>query len=174
MKQKRVTAGCIRQLVVLYIKDQVVWEFAWADSALVFLDEWSSYRGGCFNRFDCNTFKLIQNNFVYLMEKWVQIFKCIISHSSTKSLVPPLHKFTIWSLDLFFPFFWETYQWCVLNDLSIFRDGKKIVPLESTIAFCLLFIAWVKKVCYERKVRKDVFFIVHWSVATHMFLLYKL
>ena len=31
----------------------IVWEFAWADSALVVLDEWSSYRGGRLNRFDC-------------------------------------------------------------------------------------------------------------------------
>ena len=30
-----------------------VWELAWAYSALVVLDELSSYRGGCLNRFDC-------------------------------------------------------------------------------------------------------------------------
>ena len=30
----------------------VVWEFAWADSALVVLDEWLFYRGGCLNSFD--------------------------------------------------------------------------------------------------------------------------
>ena len=29
-----------------------VWEFAWADSALVVLDEWSSFRDGRLNRFD--------------------------------------------------------------------------------------------------------------------------
>ena len=29
-------------------------EFTWVDSALVVLDEWSSYRGGCLNMFDCN------------------------------------------------------------------------------------------------------------------------
>ena len=33
----------------------IVWEFAWADSALIILDEWSFYRGGHLNRFDCNT-----------------------------------------------------------------------------------------------------------------------
>ena len=32
----------------------VAWEIAWVDSALVVLDEWSSYRGGHLNRFDCN------------------------------------------------------------------------------------------------------------------------
>ena len=32
----------------------IVWEFAWADSALVVLDEWSIYRGCRMNRFDCN------------------------------------------------------------------------------------------------------------------------
>ena len=31
----------------------VVQEFAWADSALVILDEWSSYRGGHLSRFNC-------------------------------------------------------------------------------------------------------------------------
>ena len=31
----------------------VVWEIAWVDSALIALDEWSSYRGGRLNRFDC-------------------------------------------------------------------------------------------------------------------------
>ena len=30
-----------------------LWGFAWADSTLVFLEEWSSYRGGCLNRLDC-------------------------------------------------------------------------------------------------------------------------
>ena len=30
----------------------IVWEFAWADSALVVLDEWSPYRGDHLNRFD--------------------------------------------------------------------------------------------------------------------------
>ena len=29
-------------------------EFAWVDSGSVVLDEWSSYRGGRLNRFDCN------------------------------------------------------------------------------------------------------------------------
>ena len=47
----------------------IVREFAWVDSALAILYKWSSYRGGCLNRFDCNALKLIQNNFVCLMEK---------------------------------------------------------------------------------------------------------
>ena len=41
-----------------------------------------------------------------------------------------------------------------MDDLSIFwEDGKKIVPLESRIAFCQLSIVRAEKVCYERKVR---------------------
>ena len=32
----------------------IAWEFAWTDSALAVLDEWSSYRGRSLNRFDCN------------------------------------------------------------------------------------------------------------------------
>ena len=96
--------GCFRQaffiwetkmwsLVTLdrwpYYRVKILCEFAWADSVLV-LDKWSSYRSGHLNRFDWNA---------------LMIFKCIIFHSSTKSLVPPLHKFTIWNLDLFFTLF---------------------------------------------------------------------
>ena len=33
----------------------IIWEFAWADSALVILDEWSSYRGGHLSRFYCKS-----------------------------------------------------------------------------------------------------------------------
>ena len=32
----------------------IVWEMAWADSALVILVKWSSYRGGGVSRFDCS------------------------------------------------------------------------------------------------------------------------
>ena len=35
----------------------IVWEFAGADSALVVLDKWSSYRGGCLNRFNYNVLR---------------------------------------------------------------------------------------------------------------------
>ena len=31
----------------------LVWELGRADSALVVLDEWLPYRGGCLSRFDC-------------------------------------------------------------------------------------------------------------------------
>ena len=31
---------------------KIVWEFAWADSALVVLDKWPSYRGGHLSSFD--------------------------------------------------------------------------------------------------------------------------
>ena len=82
---------------------------------------------------------------------WVQMFKCIISHSSTKSMVLPLHKFTIRKLDLLFTFFGK------LNSLDItVYLLKKIVPQESRIAFCQLFIARVKEVCYETKVQGEL------------------
>ena len=35
----------------------IVWELAWADSALVVLGEWSTYRGGHMSRFDCISFQ---------------------------------------------------------------------------------------------------------------------
>ena len=38
----------------------IVWELAWADSALVVLQECFSYRGGRINRFDCK-YKTIKN-----------------------------------------------------------------------------------------------------------------
>ena len=49
-------AGCLRQVVVLCIT--IVWELAWADSTLIVLDEWSSYRGACISRFDCTAIKI--------------------------------------------------------------------------------------------------------------------
>ena len=120
----------------------IVRKFAGADSALVISDEWSSDRGDRLRRFDCN--------FICLMEKWVQIFKCKISHSSTKSLVPTLHKFTIQNFDLFFPFLEKTL--CTYWLVNIWRGWKNIVPPETRIAFCRLFIVPVKTVCYEYKV----------------------
>ena len=49
---KKVVAHRVRQLVVLCSNDCT--EFAWVDPALVVLDDWSSYRGGCLNMFDCS------------------------------------------------------------------------------------------------------------------------
>ena len=48
---KIVLAGRVRQVFFLTVK--IVWEFAGADSGLVVLDDWLSYRGGHFKRFDC-------------------------------------------------------------------------------------------------------------------------
>ena len=36
-----------------------VWELAWADSALVVLGEWSSYKGGRISRFDCSKITMV-------------------------------------------------------------------------------------------------------------------
>ena len=44
-------AGRVRQVAILYSND--CQGIAWADSALVVLDDWSSYRGGRLNMFDC-------------------------------------------------------------------------------------------------------------------------
>ena len=79
----------------------------------------------------------------------------IISYSSTKSMVPPLYKFTTQNLDLIFPSFRLTLlctQWLV----NILGRWKKIVPSESRIAFCQHFKVRVKKVCYEKKVRGEL------------------
>ena len=79
------------------------------------------------------------------------------SHGSKKSLVPPLHKFTIRNLDLFFPFFGKLNSLNSVVYLVTCRYfetmEEKFVPSESRVAFCRLFIVRVKKVCYEREVR---------------------
>ena len=95
------------------------------------------------------------------MEKSVQIFKCIISHSSTKFLVPPLHKFTIRNLDLIIFLFGGKLN---LLNIAVYlltsqyfgRMEKRFFSSESRIAFCQLFIVRVKMVCYERKVRGEL------------------
>ena len=46
-------AGRVKQVVVLY--SNYCTGIVGVDSALVVLDEWSSYRGGRLNMFDCNT-----------------------------------------------------------------------------------------------------------------------
>ena len=60
-------SGCFRQVFFhLVTSDRcssftvtIAWEFALADPALVDLDDWSSYRGGCLNRFDCSCVSLL-------------------------------------------------------------------------------------------------------------------
>ena len=79
------------------------------------------------------------------MEKSVQIFKNINLHSSTKSSVPPLHKFIIQNLDLFFSLFWElklSSPNSAVYLLTCQYSGRmeKIVLLECRIAFCRLFV----------------------------------
>ena len=49
-------AGRARQVVVLYSNDCI--GICLGDSALVILDEWSSYGGGRLSRFDCIHFLL--------------------------------------------------------------------------------------------------------------------
>ena len=88
------------------------------------------------------------------MEKWVQILKCIISLSFTKSLIQTLRKFNIRNLDLFCPFFGKNAVY--LLTCQHFEMEKKFVPSESRIAFCRLFIVRVQNVCYEQKVRGEI------------------
>ena len=97
---------------------------------------------------------------------------------STKSLVPPLHKFTIQNSLNYFPFcrklnllnitvYWLTCQYCG-------RVEKKIVLSETRIVFCGLFLVRGKKVCYERKVQGELLgccFHCTMDWPCHMFLL---
>ena len=57
------------------------------------------------------------------------------------------------------------------------RMEKKILPTESRIAFCRLFIVRVNKVCYERKVRGEIlgcFFALYTGVSPPKCSHYKL
>ena len=49
-------AGRVKQVqvTILYSNDCTAIHLGGLDSALVVLDEWSSYRGGRLNMFDCN------------------------------------------------------------------------------------------------------------------------
>ena len=68
---------------------------------------------------------------VMLHINWVQMFKCIISHSSKKSLVPPLHKFTIQKLFIFFSFFGKLnlLNMCTYWLVNISGGWKKNCPI---------------------------------------------
>ena len=127
---KKVVAGHIRQAVVLYSKDYT--RICLSGLSIGHLRQVVVLQGWSFEQVWLQCFNLIQNNLVCLMEKWVQIFKCIISHSSTKSLVLLLHKFTIWNLDLFFSLFWDTKFASVLCTywlVNILGGWKKTCPV---------------------------------------------
>ena len=47
----------------------IVWGFAWVDSALVVFHEWSSYGGGCLNRFDCSSLQINMKNYRNIASK---------------------------------------------------------------------------------------------------------
>ena len=83
---KKVVAGHFRQVVILHSNDCTgIWlgRFSLCCLRVVVLHRCP------FEQVWLQYFKLIQNTFDCLMEKLVQIFKCIISQSSAKSLVPP-------------------------------------------------------------------------------------
>ena len=69
-------AGCFRHVVVLWLVT-IVWEFALVDSALVVLDEWSSYRGGRWNRFDWATYSVWKAYLLPLKFCWFRSFNSI-------------------------------------------------------------------------------------------------
>ena len=61
----------------------IVWELTWADSALVVLDEWSSYRVGRLSRFDCNIFEKKKKKIVAT----AFVFYCDAKHSHNLFIV---------------------------------------------------------------------------------------
>ena len=113
---------------------------------------------------------------------WVQMFKCIISHSSTKSLVPPLHKFTIRKLDLFlFPFFGKLnslYIAVYLLTCQYFgRMEKKIFRRKVGLHFAKFSQFQLRRYAMKGRSKgkfQEVIFIVHWSGSAHRCLLQAL
>ena len=61
-RQKKVVAGRVKQVVVLFSNDCTGIRRGIL-SALVVLDEWWSYRGGRLNRFVCNALKVVSATF---------------------------------------------------------------------------------------------------------------
>ena len=53
----------------------IVWEFDWADSALVVSYEWLSYRGGRLSRFDCTVLEWNRLNKSRLQSKTIMSFR---------------------------------------------------------------------------------------------------
>ena len=128
----------------------------------VFL-RWIKFFSGCFRQafFDLGDKK-----------KWSLV------HSSTKYLVPPLHKFTIQNLDLIFSLFGK------LNPLKIAvylltcqyfgRMGKKLSLWKVGLHFADFSQFELRRYAMKGKSEgnfQDVFFIVHRNDSTHMFLL---
>ena len=71
------------------------------------------------------------------MEKWFQIFKCIISYSSTKFLISPLHKFTI-QLTVF-----KSPVISLIENASITMLTCIILNLNSTGAVPFITLTWL-------------------------------
>ena len=77
----------------------LVWELAWANSALVILEEWLSYRGGCLRRFDYtyNASRVISQYLKPLHENGYKINDTQTFASMIKNQIPlsPLSKWRI-------------------------------------------------------------------------------
>ena len=80
--------------------------------------------------------------------KWVQIFKCIISHSSTNTWFHYYLNSPSETSTYLFHFFGKLNSLksaMYLLTCQYFGMEKKIVLSESRVAFCRLFIVWIKK-----------------------------
>ena len=66
----------------------IVWEFAWLDSVLFFLDEWFSYGGRCLNRFDCTCYFIV-------LDSTLDAQQCGINFSALKIIFHTCEKWRI-------------------------------------------------------------------------------
>ena len=64
----------------------IVWQFAWAYSTLFVLYEWSSYRGGRLNRFDCTLITSANQNKLDEDTLLLQLAVCICQTLSLMSI----------------------------------------------------------------------------------------
>ena len=109
------------------------------------------------------------------------MFKCIISHSSTKSFIPWLHKFTIQKLNLSFFFFGKLNLLNITVYLLTFkyfgRMEKKLSRRKAGLHFADF--SWFELRRYVMKGKSkgnfwEVISIVHWSGSTNRLLLQDL
>ena len=103
----------------------IVWEFAWADLALVVLDEWSFYRGGCLNRFDCICYRKVILFFflVSVISFGPIIIQCIsqnkLFHKTNVLKLPKNFQFLLFTMSS--PYYINTIKCCIITIFSVFK-----------------------------------------------------
>ena len=112
-----------------------VWKFAWADSALVVLDELSSYRGGCLNRLDCSI-KCYWSNKIHFS---LCVFLVTNFHNGISKLI---FLVVLFSLYILYNIYWNkdrhiSYRPSIFRLLDLFGiRPPPLRPRPPALLFC--------------------------------------